>query len=402
VPASEDGTLSLSSVLEQAVQASPELQAALARVRAAQAEAELASLLPNPVLSLVFRFPEGGGGTQVEAGLGADLLALLQRPRRSKIATHRLEAEAAQALTTALDVVAEVEQRYLAVQALEELLPLLDQRMAVLERLREVAQARLELGEGTRHDVTTLDSERTSLSVASASRRQELRIARLALARAIGEPSSSAEWKLEPWTVPLPIAATEQAWIDAALASRPEILAIEWEVRAREEEEALAGGGVFQGATVGLDAERDGDWSLGPGVSTPLPLFDRGGARGDRARALSAEERHRLTQAQREVIEDVRTSLAALVGAQENLARIDQDLLPLQTRRRSEIDEAYRMGFVDITALLFADQALQETQAGRVDLARELALAQSRLQRSVGGPVLFRTISQETRGPAQP
>ena len=166
-------------------------------------------------------------------------------------------------------------------------------------------------------------------------------------------------------------------------------MAIEWELRAREEEEKLASGSVFQDASVGLDAERDGDWSLGPAVSAPLPIFDTGRARKERARALSAEERHRLTQAQRTVIEDVRTSLAALLGAQENLARVDQELLPLQTQRRGEIEEAYRQGFVDVTALLFADQALQETQARRVDLARELALAQSRLERSIGGPALF-------------
>ena len=394
MPASADGILTLPNVLRQALEASPEVQAALARVRAEQADADLASLLPNPVLSLVVRFPEGGGGTQIETGLAADLLAILQRPRRARIAGHRLEAESAQALTTALDLVIKVEQRYLSVQSLEELLAFLEQRMTVLERLREVAQVRLEVGEGTRHDVTTLDSERITLEVEIAAQRQELRIARLALARVIGEPSSAADWKLEPWIVPSPVEATEQAWIDTALSNRPEVLAIQWELRAREEEESLARGGVLQGASVGLDAERDAEWSLGPAVSTPLPIFDTGRARRDRARALSAEDRHRLTEAQRTVIEDVRASLAALVGLQEILARVDQDLLPLQTRRRSEIEEAFNSGFVDVTALLFADQALQETQVRRVELARDLALAQFRLERSVGGPVLFQSVSQ--------
>ena len=394
VPVGEGGTLTLATAVQKAVQASPELQAALARVRASEAEAELASLLPNPVLSLAFRFPEGGGGTRVEAGLGAELLAILQRRERARIAGQRLEAEAAGALTAALDVVAEVEQRYAAVQALEEALPLLDEQRALLARLREVAQARLELGEGTRHDVTTLDAEGSALSVEIAARRQELRLARLALARTLGEPSAAADWQLEPWIVSAPPAATEQAWIAAALANRPEILAIEWELRAREGEEALVVG--LQGASVGLDAERDGDWSLGPAFSTPLPIFDRGAARSDRARALSAEERHRLTQAQRAVIEEVRTSLAASTGAAENLARVDDELLPLQAQRRGEIEEVYRQGFVGVTALLQADQALQATRARRVDLALQLALARSRLERAVGGPAPFLLVSQET------
>jgi len=193
-----------------------------------------------------------------------------------------------------------------------------------------------------------------------------------------------------------PVALQLGQWIEHALANRPEILAIEWELRAREEEEALAGSGTLQGASVGLDAERDGDWSLGPALSTPLPLFDRGAARSDRARALSAEERHRLTRAQRAVIEEVRTTLAASIGAAENLARVDQELLPLQTQRRGEIEEVYRQGFADVTALLQADQALQATRARRVDLALQLALARSRLERAVGGPAPFLLVSQET------
>jgi len=391
--------ISFPVALRRAVEGSAELQASLARVRAAQAEADLASLLPNPVLSLVFRFPEEGGATRIEAGLAGELLAILQRPRRSRIAGHRLQAESALALTTALDVVAELEQRYLAVQALEELVPLVEQRGAVLERLREVAQARLELGQGTRLDLTTLDSERSALSVELAARRQELRIARLALARAIGEPSSAADWRLEPWSAPAPVTVDEPTWLRAALASRPEILEIEWELRAREQEEGLARGGAYPGASLGVDAERDGDWSLGPAASAPLPLFDRGGARKERARALSAEQRHRLTEAQRTVIEDVRTSLAALAGAQENLTRVDRELLPLQRQRRSEIEEAYRQGFADVTAVLLADQALQRTRATRVELARDVALARSRLGRAVGGPVLAQSIPREVPRP---
>ncbi len=385
VAGTDTTVLTLADAVQRALGTDTGLQAALARVRAAQAEADLAGLFPNPVLSLVMRFPEGGGRADVEAGVAADLLAMLQRPRRASAAGHRLEAETARALSEALDVVSEVQQRYSDVQSLEELVPVLERRLGVLDRLREVAQSRLDLGEGTRHEVTAFDSERTELGIEVAQRRRELRLARLALARRIGEPSGEAAWSLERWSAPDRVPADERPWIAAALSARPEILAIEWEIRAREDEERLARWLSFEGASAGVEAEREGDWTVGPGIATPLPLFDTGGARGERARALTSEERHRLTEARRGVVEETRTSFANLVGAQADLERVDQDLIPLQERRRAEIEEAYRLGHVDVTALLFADQALQGAQARLVGLEREVSAAYYRLQRAVGG-----------------
>jgi cobalt-zinc-cadmium efflux system outer membrane protein len=394
---SEAPSLGLSDAVRMALATDPGLQAALARVRVTQAEAELAGLLPNPILDLVLRFPEGGGKASIEAGLGADLLAILQRPRRASAAGHRLRRESALALSAALDLLAEVQERYAEAQALEELVRVLERRSELFERLREVAEARLDLGEGTLHEVTTLDSERTELAVELAQRRRELRVARLALARRIGEPSSAADWVLDPWSAPAGVPAEERPWMEAALAARPEILALEWEIRAREDDEVLAGGQAFEGASVGLDAERDDDWSAGPALATPLPLFGGGGARRERARMLTSEERHRLTEAQRTVVEEARTALVGLVGAQADLERVVQDLVPLQQRRRDQIEEAYRVGHVDVTALLFADQALQGTQARRIGLERELSAALYRLQRAVGGPSAFTAVVTAAR-----
>lgn len=381
--------LALEDAVRLAIERSPEIQAALARVRAAQAEAELAGLLPNPILSLVFRFPEGGGAAEVEAGLAADLLSILQRPRRASAAGSRLEAAAAGALTEALDVVYETREIYSQVQAHEAAAPLLQERLRLFERLGEVAQARFEAGEGSRHDVLALESERLAAEVEAARREQELRVARIALARRIGEPSGAAAWRLEPWRGAPEVATEESRWIAAALRARPELLAIEWEIRARGDDAALAEWSAFDGASIGAEAERAGDWSAGPGVAVPLPIADDGSAGARRARAREAEIRHRRTETRRRVIEEVRASLQALAGAQQNLSRVVNELLPLQERRRSEIEAAYRAGHVDVTALLLAEQALQAALTQRVELEHEHASAQARLERAVGGPTVL-------------
>jgi len=381
--------LPLAIAVRRAVETSPEIQAALARVRAAEAEADLAATLPNPVLSLVFRWPEGGGSPDVEAGVAADLLAILERPRRSSAAASRWEAEIASSLETALDVVAESRSLYARAQALEALAPLLEGRLATFDRLREVARARLDLGEGTRQELTSIDAERLELAVEASRRKRELGVARLRLARRIGEPSSAATWRLDPWTPPRDLPSGEAAWIGKALDARPEILALEWELRARGDESAVAGWDALDGATLGVDSERDGEWSVGPSASAPLPIFDAGGARRRRALALESEARHRLTAIQRAVVEDVRTSLAALEAAREGLDRVTGELVPLQERRRAEIESAYRLGHVDVSALLLAEQSLQAAQVRRVDLESDVEEALVRLQRAVGGPAAY-------------
>jgi outer membrane protein TolC len=389
--------LTLPTALKCSVERSPELQAALARVRMAQAEADLAALLPNPILDVVLRWPASGGSPEIEAGIATDLLSILQRPRRSSAAGHRLEAEAASALAAALDVVAEVQELYARIQALDALAPLLEQRLAGLVRLVEVAQARLELGEGTRQEVTALAAERAGLAIELSEQRLALHQARLSLARRLGEPSADASWRLDAWSSPGILPTAEAPWIQASLTARPDLMAIEWELRARGDEAALAGASSLEGLELGVAAERQGGWAIGPSAATPLPVFDTGDARKDRARAAESEARHRLTEAQRKAVEEVRSSLAALAESQASLPSVEGELIPLAERRRSAVEQAFQLGLVDVTALLLAERDLQTARARRVTLEQAVSLARIRLERAVGGPSSFSsTVSRRT------
>ena len=117
---------------------------------------------------------------------------------------------------------------------------------------------------------------------------------------------------------------------------------------------------------------------------------------------MQLEELHRLTEVQRAVVEEVRTALETLTGSQENLERVVRDLIPLQEQRRAEIEEAFRSGFVDITALLLAEQALQQSQTRRVGLEREVSAARVRLEQAVGGPSAFNSALTTNQEQPQP
>lgn len=377
--------LSRVEALEHGLRESPELQSSLARVRIALAEAEQARLIPNPLLNLVLRVPEGGGGASVEVGASADLLSVLQRPRRSTAADERLRKAVADAVSTSLSVAANLQERYAAVQALDEFCPLLRERREVLRKLIALARSRLDFGEASKLDVTTLEAQGVELELEISERESERRGERIALARLVGRPSDEATWTLDDWAA-LPDQVGEEAqWIEAGLRHRPEVAARRSELSALGDEAALVGLSVLQGSALGVDAERDGSWSFGPAASVPLPLFDTGAARRDRSEAAIIEARHELVTIQRTVVEEVRRAHSAYKSSTSDLNRVRTELIPLQRQRREQVEAIYLAGQTDLTAVLLAEQDLRAAQVKLVELERRTAVSYVRLQRAVGG-----------------
>ncbi len=388
-PVDEPGdreALTFTEAVRLSVTADPGVQAALARVRIALADAKQARLLPNPILNLALRFPEGGGKPVIEASLAQDLISILKIPRQSSAADNRLRQASAAAITAVIDAVAEVQERYVSVQALEQLLPVFEQRRALVSQAVDLANARLTAGEGIREDVAVLNTQRVELEVEIAETTQELRDERLRLARLIGRPSGAAAWKLERWTPPTLTNTPEATWIDAGLHARPEIQERSWTLAALGDDLALTRLLPFEGTSAGVQAQRDPDWQVGPEVSLPIPIFDMGQARSERVTAEQIEARHQLVQAKRQVIEDVRRSWESLAQTRENVRRVRQELVPLQEQRRALADASFRAGQTDVTSLFLAEQDLRAAQAKAVELDRKAAIAAIRLQRAAGGP----------------
>lgn len=388
----QSAALSASDALRLAVSTDPSLQAALARVRVAMADADQARLLPNPVLTIVYMW--GPGLPQVQVSLMAELIQCLQIPRKASAADNRLARAAADAVTVALDVVVEVQSRYAAVQAGDQLIPLLEDRLELLNKLTQVARNRLDAGEGVRSDVTTLSAQRVALEVEVADARLQRREDRLRLARLIGEPSSSGEWTLDSWSAPATDAHAESQWVNAALLHRPEVQAVAWQLAALGDEYALANLAPWESLSVGAQTQRDEDsFFTGPALSSPIPIFDMGDAKRARAKAEQMEARHNLTLARRKVVEEVRVAYQALAGNLANLRRVQMELVPLQQQRRQEAEDAYQAGQTDVTTVFLAEQDLEASLAKSVDIELQAVLSLMRLQRAVGGPGVAATVT---------
>lgn len=376
--------LTLAEAVRRAVSTDAGLQASLARVRLFAANADQARLLPNPVLGIVYR--AGQGSPQFEASFAQEFIQALQRPSRASAADNRLRSVVADAVATALDVISDVQDRYIESQASAALLPLLEERLALVEKLVTTSQARLDAGEGTRSDVVTLEGQRVEVQVAINRARADARSSRLRLARLIGTPSSDAAWELDAWTAPTLRRRAESEWMAAALGARPELQAIEWRLRALGDEAQMQSLAPWEGASVGLDAQSADGWQAGPALSVPLPLFDNGDAKRAANWAEQLEARHELTRARRVVIEEVRVAYQGLAANVANLQRIESELIPLQRLRRELAEDAYRAGQTDVTPLFLAEQDLRVAQTQAIEVEAQAASALVRLQRAVGGP----------------
>ena len=383
--------LTLQDAISRALRSDPGIQAALAKVRVAEAESLQTRLLPNPILTLAFRLPESGGQPIVDVSLAMELLSLLKKPGQVKAADFRLRAASSDAVVTVLDVLAEVRTKYSAIQAIDALMPVLKERQRLLDQTIGIAQARLNVREGIRLDVTTLEAQRAELEVEIFEQQTESRQLRLELSRLVGRPLDRTDWSVTPWTEPSGTLMDEMTWVRMALEHRPEIQNRAWELSALGIEAKLVQYAIFDGSEAGLDAERDGAWSVGPSVGIPLPIFDWGQGQQAKSQATILQTRHEITATRRKIMEEVRTTHLTYTSALETYQRVRDRLIPLLERRRSESEAQWRGGESDILSLIVAEQELQAGRTKLIELERKTAEAFIRLERAVGGPAFVPT-----------
>lgn len=389
-------TLTLADAVAESIRHDAALQAALARLHSAMADARQSRLLPNPVLSIVARFPSGGGSPTIEAGLTAELLALFAKPHQINSADHRLRAAGSEVLTVALDLIAQTQERFISIQSIDAELSALERQQALVNRLLSGARARVQAGESSRLDVLSLDAERVQSESALLDAQSRLTDERLALARLLGRPSADVGWTVTPWTAPADASLDEASLIKQAMEHRPEVQSRRWELAAMNDDAAMAKW-PLEGGEVGVDAEReDGDWSVGPSVALPIPIFDFGQARRQKAAAAQAEARHELIRAQRQVIEETRRAIATARSSRASLAKVRDELIPLLERRQEQVSAAYQVGEANITTVLLGERELQTARARLIELEQRVAMSHVRLSRAIGVPI---EIPDERRNP---
>ncbi len=387
--------LTLEGALTRALEANPDVLAAEAELRAAEASADQAraGLLPEAELSATglvsddVRYASSGGG-QVEVALGASL-PLLDLSQLSDARAARLSARAEAAARDAAveDALAAVARAFVALQQGQEGVAAAEAQRQSAARLLELAQHRVELGAAPVIDRTRAQLALRTAEAALVAARRDEEAARLGLAEALAYALDTSVNIADPAPILDPGALPDEAALQSALAqaqeSRPELLyaraALEAAVAERQAASRAGLPTLYAAGEVAALHTRSGE-TYAPvttlSATASMPLFEGGGRTAlVRARRASEDELRVSLEAEERAVEaELRLALRSLGYAAEVLA-LAEDALTLASDELARAESRYAAGEGSSLEVVSAQAGLASASERRVDALAAYNLA---------------------------
>lgn len=386
--------LTLARARLDALRCNRDIIAAQRGVEASQADIQIASQRPNPVLSL------GVSNINPHLGVGAGNLRsktvdstlrvdqLIETAGKGRLRQETAQRASAAAGEQAQAVMAQqtgaLEQAYFEALVSQERVAVLTETVGLYGRTQQASETRLRAGDVARADVTKLQLDtlraQNDLRAARADHAGDL----AGLAQAMGVPGTLADVRLaNDW----PGLDTPVPPVDPDLLQRrPDVTAAEARLAAAASARDLARAGRVPDVTVGAQAEhypvseanQNGTGnSFGVFVSVPLPVRHRYGGEARRAEVdyyAALDERNRvLLEAQNE-IERQRNQLEA---TRQSLAEMRESVLPAAESVANSAEFSYSRGASNVLDLLDARRALRQTRLDAAEAQGNYAKALS-------------------------
>ena len=353
------------------------LLSARSAVDSARADVVDAGVLPNPTLGysrvpFVNGIPTSG---HLQETWQLDLPVYLagQRHVRRAAARHRLDAAAADARAKEADLAREVRENFVALQAAQARVRILEEARADVERIEHILAARAEAGTQSPFDVARMELELANARARASEAASDEAAASVDLARAVGIPDwhPVALGEFAPAAVSTPDWATAQTHVPALAAAqaREEAAAAAVTVARRDvlPVPVLSAGRITTASPYGA--------SLLFGLQIPLPLFDHNQGTLARARAESSRARHdraAIEASAREAFEHA----SAQATRRETLETFEREAIAKLPELHRMAEDAYRNGQGGLSDLLDALRSITESRLTHVDLVRETIDAQ--------------------------
>jgi cobalt-zinc-cadmium efflux system outer membrane protein len=376
VPTEKREPLTLANVLTLVLTRSPELAAFGAEVRAREARALQAGLLPNPELRTEVENVGGSGDrqgfeeTETTVGLAQRLELGGKRGRRRRVARLGADLAGWDYETKKLAVLGAATKAFVRALAARERVRL----AAELERISrsgvdatgdQVAAGAAPVVELARARVTAGRSE-----VARQRAERDLAAAEAALAATWGDDRLDGRELAGDLTAPRRLPAL--AAIEADAADAPDLARWETELEERRAAVALEETARVPDVTVGAGGRHfsdNGDNALVFGVTIPLPVLDRNQGKIEEARHRLAAARLEQEAAEVAARTAVEVGYATLASAREQAEKLQGEVVPDAEATLTASLDAYRKGFLGYVDVLEAQRALFQA---RLDLVNTL------------------------------
>jgi len=352
---------------------SPRYRAVQYEVDVARSEQLAARVLPNPILNLAILYLNQGfnqnGVATYYANVTVPLLIAGQRRMRVKAAESGVRSAEASVRSSFHELAHEARELFVALQAAQVRVELLDEALADLEGVRTLITERRRSGVETSYDAVRIGVEISAWKA----RRAEEEAAAQDIAGRLGVLLGAPSWhpRAEGELRLLGVAGdADRMW--------PEVERTQPGIEAARREEAFAVKGIdlarrerwpVPAVTVGTVAIQN-YYSLSTsfGVTVPIPMFDWGQGLLARANARSQQTRLLKEAVVAEAHAELRRALRLLEHRRHALATFEQDVLAQLPGLRQMAEDSFRAGQGQLIELLDATRARFEVKLTHVDM----------------------------------
>jgi outer membrane protein, heavy metal efflux system len=368
----------------------PELQATYEELGISQADMVQAGLLRNPSLGLDLGFRvHSGVNDELRFSLVQDFLDLFVLPLRKQIAREQFETDTLRVANRALEIAAEVESTFIALEASVDLVGFRKTVAEAAAGAAELSQRQLDAG-----NINTLgnQTERASFEQARLDLAREefaLLEARERINRLLGLWGEATGWKMAETLPALPEREPTLEHLESlAMRQRLDMAVGRRQVALLSKAVDLARSSrLFGRIDVGVDMHRDpnGPLLLGPDLVIDLPIFDQRQAVIARLEAQKRQQERRLAGVAIDARSEVRLAEVRLRMGRQMVLHYRDTLLPL---RQSVAEQAllhYNGMFISLYQLIAAKQGEVEAHRGYLEALRDYWTARVELGRGLGG-----------------
>jgi outer membrane protein TolC len=378
--------VSLGDVIRIASERRDEIQAARARIRAAEARPAIVAALADPMVSpSVDHLPFMLGGADVSVTIEQQVpLSGIRRHRRAS-ALADIERLRAEANRVTLDVGVNAASAYLMLQERRRTRTLVDEQIAFARDVVSAANARYASGTAPQSDVLRAEVEVARLQALQRSLAGGVRAAEAMLNSSLALDADVPVPPLAPFSLTQPVPPWSE--LRPGLTARPELAAGRAEMLRAEADVQVMRDMFRPMATIRTGpaytmAEGRG-WMAMVGISLPIwrDKLRAGVAEAQAMRAMSEADLRAMT---RMIEGEAAVAVNELQAARERQSALTSDVLP---RARMAIEPAvagYASGQLPLVSVIEAVQALWLVQSDLTLADMELGLAWARLGRAVG------------------
>lgn len=422
--------LSADDAVQIALLNNANVRAGLAQIGISRADAVQAGLFTNPTLGLSFKFPEGGGRANLEAGLAQNIADLWMIPPRKRAAERDLDRTILQTAREMVALTNDTKTAYYNAVAADQAFSIARDNVTITQRLFDVTDARREAGTVGSLDVNLARGQALRAEVDFRTARLEAASTRRTLARTLALTALADEIKLTD-VLPLPqegsidperlVGIARESRLDIR-AAHENVAAAEARIRAeyakrfpnvelgidfeRSERRAQPGRNVLADtarasiANGGLTApdiesrsQRDAakrqeiDYTLGPSLGVTLPIFDQNQAQIAKAQYAHQEALALLESLDRSIVQETREAVDRALTAWNIAALFDRELLPQARDTLSISESAYQAGNTPILNVIEAQRSLLEATRAHIAALQTAANALVDLERAIARPI---------------